>query len=549
MFTYTYWQYLDIFMVFNNWNSSMSAELFDVAHRNGVQVYNLIMNPPAEEVEILIQQDDQGRFPGADKLIEIAEFYGFDGWFFNLEAPGTPALAAQLRDFFIYFNEQGSARNVRAMMYDSWAESGAVDYQNELNEVNDWYFQDEEQAAAHEYFLNYWYNRKKLADSRDLVLSYGRNPYDVFAGFETWFDYWRSGGDLKYPVWDNFPANEPYRLSLACFQMNGARDIASDNADYYVKEGQFISGMNNDPSNTATGHEWQGLAHYYPARSVIDSVPFVTNFNTGHGHLYAVDGVVRATGDWHNRGVQDLLPTWRWVVESDGTRLKPEFTWTDAYYGGSSLRVSGRLETDNLIKLFMTRLRLAEESRFVVSLKNGRAREPTHMKVALSFEDEPDTWVHLDVGNAETSEWNTRTLELSSFSGRTIGALGLFFDGAAQDQDYEMKIGRMGVIDGRADVPSPPSDLVIEDKVEDQPGVASLRLNWTPSPSDGEYYNIYRRNPDGGLTYMGGTTLTAHFVASCERGGEETKTTVLVEAVSREFGYSDQATAEFTWDD
>ena len=58
MFTYTYWQYLDVFMVFNNWNSSMSAELFDVAHRNGVQVYNLIMNPPAEEVEILIHSDD-----------------------------------------------------------------------------------------------------------------------------------------------------------------------------------------------------------------------------------------------------------------------------------------------------------------------------------------------------------------------------------------------------------------------------------------------------------------------------------------------------------
>ncbi|NNE34489.1 MAG: hypothetical protein HKN13_04600, partial [Rhodothermales bacterium] len=548
MFTYTYWQYLDVFMVFNNWNSAMSAELFDVAHRNGVEVYNLIMNPPAGEVEILVQQDDQGRFPGADKLIEIAEFYGFDGWFFNLEAPGTTALARQLRDFFIYFNKKGNARNVRAMMYDSWTEAGDVDYQNELNERNDWYFHHEDRAAAHEYYLNYWYDQKRLADSRDLALSYGRDPYDVFAGFETWFHYWKSGGDLKYPVWDIFPTDRPYLLSLACFQMNGARDVASDNADYYIREGQFISGMNNDPTNTSTGHEWQGLAHYYPARSVINSVPFVTNFNTGHGHLYAVDGDVRMRKDWYNRGIQDILPTWRWIVVSEGSTLKPEFAWTDAFYGGSSLRVSGRLESDNLIKLFMTHLPVTTESSFVVAFKSGRTEEPTHMNVSLSFEDEPDEWVHLDVGSSDTPEWNTRRLDLSGFAGRTIGAFGLFFDGAAQDQSYEMKIGRMGVIDGAANVPSPPTDLVVENKVEDRTGVASLRLKWTASPSDVQYYNIYRRDADGGLTYLGGTTLTAHFVPSCERNGEESTTTVAVEAVSYEFGYSSHAVAEFTWE-
>ena len=39
----------------------------------------------------LIQRDEDGGFPYAEKLIEIAEYYGFDGWFVNLEGADAPS--------------------------------------------------------------------------------------------------------------------------------------------------------------------------------------------------------------------------------------------------------------------------------------------------------------------------------------------------------------------------------------------------------------------------------------------------------------------------
>ncbi|MDJ0761429.1 MAG: hypothetical protein QNJ97_00450 [Myxococcota bacterium] len=548
IYTYPFWQYIDIFMIFNNWHNTLSAELFDVAHRNGVKVYNLIMNPTASDLAEFLQDDGAGNFPGADVLIDMAVYYGFDGWFFNLEKPGNSGLAQKLRDFFIYFNQQGTPKGISAMMYDAWNESGAVKYQNELNAANDWYFQYGDHPGAHEYFLNYWYNRQKLINSRDLAIQLGRSPYDVFAGFETWMHYWNTGGNLEYPVWEIFPQGDAHRLSLACFQMNGARDVARDNADYYLQEEQFYSGYNHNPANTNTSYEWPGIANYYPVKSVIDAPPFVTHFNTGQGHIYSIDAQVLRDRKWYNRTLQDILPHWRWVVESVGEKLKPEFDWKNAFYGGSSLKVTGSLVADNLIKLYLTRLMVSEQSQFTIAVKTGSADAPTHMRVALSFEDDSQVWQYLDVGHTVNAGWNLKRLDLSDYQGKVVGAIGLFFDGSADDEAYKMHIGRMGIIEGQVDIPDPPSDLIIEDKVEDTPGIASIRLKWTASLSDVRGYNIYRRNPDQSSTFLGSAVGTTYFVPSCKKVGNETSTPIEIEAISHEFGHSERISVEMHWE-
>jgi len=117
--TLTYWQYIDMF---SPWHGAMSANtprfmwnemangswtrgrMFDfgvinipnaaytnAAHKNGALslacIYfddNNRAGQPADE--IIFQKDENGRYVVADAMIELAQYYGFDGWFFNYEA-------------------------------------------------------------------------------------------------------------------------------------------------------------------------------------------------------------------------------------------------------------------------------------------------------------------------------------------------------------------------------------------------------------------------------------------------------------------------------
>ena len=68
-----------------------NAAYTNAAHKNGVLSLGCIFLPRAyQSWRTLIQRDEEGNFPYADKLVEIAEYYGFDGWFVNLEGSDTP---------------------------------------------------------------------------------------------------------------------------------------------------------------------------------------------------------------------------------------------------------------------------------------------------------------------------------------------------------------------------------------------------------------------------------------------------------------------------
>ncbi|MBI9072599.1 MAG: T9SS type A sorting domain-containing protein [Melioribacteraceae bacterium] len=546
--TYTWWQYNDVYMMFNNWHYLPSVEMIDAAHRNGVKVYSLIMNPSEQDITFLVQKIGNS-YRGADKLIEICEYYGFDGWFFNFEAPGNKALAEAVRDFLIYFNKKGESKGIRIMWYDSMVENGNVSYQNELNSSNDWFFDYEGKPAAQEMFLNYWYSEQDLIDSRDLAKSVGRDHWDVYAGFETWQQYWNSGLDLG----DRDVLYVPHLLSLALFQMNGLVDVAVGNTDlewnddYYSKAEAFYSGENHDPANTNTSKIWKGIAHYYPAKSVINEIPFVTNFTVGNGKLFAVDGKIKSSTDWNNRAIQDIQPSWRWLVESLGEKLIPKFEFTDAYYGGNCLKVSGNLVSDNLIKLYMTNLELSSNSKFEITYKLGEANISSNMKIALSFTESPDNWEYIEVGNSESADWNSKSLDISSYSGKTIGAIGVFFNGSANKPDYQMLLGQIGIVDGDKEIPVLTNSLTVENKVEDDADIASLRLKWNKPATDVRGYNVYRKNSDGTRTLVGATSTNYYFVPKIIREGKEVDCTIEVEAISKEFGISETILTIFNW--
>lgn len=553
-FTFNYWQYVDRLTF---WGGSAGEGLIlapnpgviDAGHRNGVPVLGTIFLPPnvfggtLEWVEDLVQRSGK-TFPVADKLIEVAEYYGFDGWFINQETSGAnAALASDYRDFIRYIRANS---DLHIQWYDSMIESGPINWQNEFNTLNDAYI-EEGGPVSDSMFLNFFWNTSRLANSRTLAQNLGHSPYEIYAGVDV-----QANGFNTSVQWNAlFPEGNPHVVSLGFFAPNWTFSNAPSHPVFYQRANRFWVGANRDPSNTTTAASWKGAAHYVPAKSVIDSLPFVTHFNSGQGHFYVVDGVQLADNDWNNRGLQDILPTWRWIVDAASDPLFPELDWDDAYVGGTSLLVSGDLTSTNQLDLYKTRLPLTASSRLQVAFKGVGGGDPSHLSVGLAFEDGAGVtaFSYVEVGNAASSDWNLVDLDLSGFAGQTVAIMALRFEAPNTVNGYTLRIGRLAILDTPIDVPAPPTALTIDNGDEIDAMTASLRLQWTGSPDTVHDYQVYRRNGDDSRTHLGGTANTAFFAPRVVREGSEIFTLIEVEAVGPEYGRSNPVTKRFYWAD
>jgi glycosyl hydrolase family 85 (endohexosaminidase) len=190
-------------------------------------------------------------------------------------------------------------------------------------------------------------------------------------------------------------------------------------------------------------------------------------------------------------------------------------------------------------------LPISADTQLRIAYRMDSPGAPTQMSVAIAFEDSPDAFETLEVGASSSADWEITSFELSSFAGRTLAVIGLMFD-ASSPGDYQIHVGQIAVYSSAA-APEPPSGVVVLRRTQFDPDRATLRLGWEHSPDPIAYYNVYRRNPDGGLSYLGGTPNNAYFVAEVQRIDSETQTTVEVQAVGQNFTHSTSATTTFEW--
>ncbi|WP_353566388.1 endo-beta-N-acetylglucosaminidase [Haloferula sargassicola] len=545
---YTGWQYTDK-MVF--WGGSAgeglilapNAPVIDAGHRNGVPVLGTIFFPPTAYggqfgfVRAMLQKDGES-FPVADKLIEMTRHYGFDGWFINQEtAGGNSGDAADMRDFISYFRAQ--APELEIMWYDAMTENGSISWQNALTSSNDMFLSHNGSRVADSMFLNFWWSTNGLANSRSLAQSLGVDPYEVYAGV----DFESGGYDASIDWSAIFPENQPHRLSLAFYGQQAVFNHSSDPVQFYDREILFFSGQNGDPSNTATSSNWKGMAHYFPATTPLQSLPFVTHFNRGQGQSYFVNGVQAGDFDWNNLSTQDVLPTWRWIVHSTGSQLHPTLQLGEAYTGGTSLLVEGTLDATNDIPLYAANLPVTSRTRARIIFKTGQSGAPSRMKLAIAFQDAPGTLELWDAGSTTSSGWTTTTFNLAAHAGRTIGSIGLRFASTSTVSNYSIRIGQLALYNGAISTPSPVTDLRVTQTDALTADQFAVRLAWDPSPTSGlYYYNVFRRFPNGDRRWLGTTSARASYVPDLTRVAGETTAQLEVEAVGGDFGTSVPAT-------
>lgn len=579
-YTFSNWQYIDKLVM---WGGSAgeglivppSADVIDAAHKNGVPIFGTVFLPQTEHggkiqwMHDLLKQREDGSFPVADKLIEVATYYGFDGWFINQETQGgTPEDAAKMAEFLTYL-QQKKAPGMEVIWYDSMIKEGPVKWQGALTDKNEMFFQAGNQRVSDNMFIDFrWQFKDEKNGQYDYITPFlnspakaaelGRSPYDLYAGIDVEAKGYE--GKFNWPV--VFPDGKKATTSLGIYRPDWAFNSSETHEEYMKKEQIFWAGPGMNPANTSQPEgtdplAWRGIANDVVAKTVLTDSEFVTHFNTGNGHMFAVGGKVMRSRDWSNRSLQDILPTWRWITETNGKgeALNPGFDFSKSYYGGSSLQVAGAVSKGSSTHVKLYKANIPVEPTTEVSLVYADNAKNAKVKIGLAFSDAPDRYEFFEPGKWTTTgadqDWKQGSVKLNKYKGRTIVGISLQFESAADIADYRANIGRLAVtrVNDQAKKPHQVTDFQVIDN-DFRGGIyGDARLSWK-APKQAEdvmYYQVYRVHPDGKYELMGMTGNTVYYVPEMKRMLKEQATKMVVIPVNRHYEQGKASSASFDW--
>ena len=553
----------------------------NAAHKNGVMSIACIYFDPAfrpgQTCADLIERDEDGNFSIAEKLIQMAEYYGFDGYFLNQEE----GYYEDFKPFMAELTEAG--------LYTQWYDTNSY-----FNSSKAQWLEDDTNGRINDsVFVNYGWTGG-VDSSISYAESIGVDPFErLFFGLECNQNKFSGSHSSAREIANLYDETGNPRASVALFTpsdwyQRGVDEIPAydpndtpvmqqDEYQWMVaeRERMFFSGVMEDPTDTGlkSGYSrtdvgvsnasgWVGVADFIAERSVIDGTKFNTNFNTGHGMQYFVDGEVSADKAWTNINIQDILPSWQWWVDStDDNKLEVDFdygaaltnndvngnpmtmpyTQVGAYEGGSSLVVYGDITDSNSLHLYKTDLDVNENSKAYVTFKKTSA-DSVPMQLGLIFKDNANQTVKLPIAGSETAgNWTTAEIDLSSYAGKQIAAITLEFEGQAEG--YQMNVGGLKVSDG-ADKPAAPTGF----KVDYAYDSGEMILSWNMADYDEvKQYNVYGTLSNGQRVYLGGVYDSILYVKSVFDESESID--LELRAVGADGTESDPATLTYTYND
>ena len=560
----------------------------NAAHKNGVQSLGCIFFPRQEHTDDLIFRDETGRFPAADKLVEIAKWYGFDGYFINAEEALPSDFMPEYEEFCRQMTEQGIYIQVYASNpygQNNQSRWGGIDYYNkDATEFSNWIKGPEDETiAANSLYMNPDPSKAHVDGSVRIMESLGLDPREtVFNTLEAGQTGFSGQRGSLYNLYDenlvprtgiaNLGAGTVWaHLDEQLFGHSGDNSYDENrrgDPEYqkYViaRERDWWSGSQNGPTyaggkgtnewvdltseelqqavldstpnpydtandpDRANATAWPGMAAFISERSVINGTDFTTNFNTGHGMQYFVDGEVSNPNEWSNINDQDIMPTWQWWSETAddsnetlrfdfdyGTEYNPAFELNQigGYDGSSSLVAKGPLSVEHFLRLYKTKMDINENSNLDITYYKSTADDASEMKVGLIFEENPNDVMYVSVPDSgkQSTEWTTATLDLSGYAGKTLAAFGLAFDpNETAIEDYQMNIGEISITDDQ-NAPAAPENL----KIDKAFNTSETYLSWNLADyNDVQKYNVYAVFEDDSKVYMGGTYDDNYYVKS-----------------------------------
>ena len=582
--TFSYWQYIDKLVY---WGGSSgegiivppSADVTDSAHKNGVPVLGTVFFPTtehggkAEWVDQFLTKDKDGNFPMVDKLIEVAKTLGFDGWFINQETGLTKGendfidqkntakegakitkKHSELMQEFIKQYKEKAKDELEVMWYDSITKDGEMDWQNALTDKNDYFLIDgDKNVVADSMFLNFWWTNKKLADkellkaSNERAKELGLNPYDLYAGIDV------QANGVNTPIrWDLFEGKDKTPLtSLGLYCPSWTYFSSSDVDEFQSKENRLWVNEFGDPSKATEtkDKEWKGISTYAVEKTVVNSLPFTTNFNIGNGYNFFVDGEKVSSLDWNNRSLADVMPTYRWIINNEGSNsLKASLDFSNAFYGGNSIKLAGNLGANeaSTIKLYSADLKIEKGTKFKTTAKSDKE---VNLDLVLEFHDGSTETITGD--KAVTNEWTTVSYDVSKLKDKSIKTISYKVSSKEAVSNLNLNLGNISITGSKEAKKVDTSNLKIDDNIFDEDKMyAGVKLSWEAKDTENvSHYEIYKVNEDKSKTFLGATPNNKYFINALKRDDKSNTTEFEVVAVNKDLKTGKSSTAKMEWPD
>lgn len=501
------------------------AAFTDAAHKNGTLVSGVASVPNATISAGWSTCFTQLAAQDVEKVGKFLLYHGVDGLSYNSEWYGGSGFQSSLNSFHgrlgKYMKDKTPA--FENIWYGGTGDNGSCSFDDMLSSGKMGTFGTSAEPRSR-LFLNYnWNFDSKINTSTSNCATAGRPMRDLYAGMNMQggcksADEWVRHTKIGYSIglWGAHDFN--YLWSPRA--QNGSSPLMKQQTYQKLVEWWYTNGKRNpiakmpvvNRGTLASAPDFFGISRFMSERSAlgwdIANEPFISYFNLGNGTFLNWKGERMHNTEWYNLGVQDYMPTWRfWFANSFLGKepenmiengLDAEFTWEDAYMGGSCLRVHGTV-ADEYLHLFKTDYVLNTND--VITVRYKLMGGSADIKLALAVDDSPaqvaENYLSVMKSDLEADDevwvekkFTIKTQLQSALRGKHISVIGLHIQNA---NNLNLYLGEISFKKGSATAtPAKPNITLAKTFCYNYKGVdGKIIWNMTNSKAAGEpVYNL-----------------------------------------------------------
>lgn len=554
---FSMWSYVDHWGNFAAPLGRVPAALLDVAHKNGVAVSGIWSIPFGQISNDWLARLNQLKALNSTDLTNYLLYYGNDGLAYNseFESTGNSTLISGLINLHKDVEYKMREKNpvFENIWYDGTNEYGSITFDRGLMSHNDDLLGKNGDKPFSLFFNYNWNDANKMSTSVARADGQQRDPLYIYAGFNM------QGGEPRGG--ERWPLLARYRYSIGLWGAHSrnmfweSRNEQGSSSDtqqrtYMLRTERWYSGSTRNPANapeldnslnySLSNPRIGGMAKMMSARSSLSwdlsQEAFVTYFNLGNGKFFNWNGERQHDKEWYNVGVQDYLPTWRWWFASSllginvpSNALDAEFTWNDAYMGGSCMRVFGTYAGKEYLHLFKTEYALKTGD--VITVRYKHAAGTGNVNLVLTAKNAETTPVQvgdnmslLSAQNvADDGVWMVKTFTVGNeLANKELALIALELENA---NNLSVQLGEISIVRGKAETPKTPSITSSSLLSFNRTGVdAKLIWNMENTKAVGEpcynsdvktsVFKLWAEQENGAKTLMGITTSWAGMMYS-----------------------------------